>query len=128
MIKACRDNEVERLRKSPIVFFDLLIEFFRCSSNVKLTSKITSRWLWELSCETLLVLKSKGGRIAYFNFQLNITFWSRLLSHFLLKGPIINIFFSGHFLRRYDRIKTCPWNFFKFSWVVHYRKICENQV
>ena len=31
-------------------------------------------------------------------------------------------------LRRYDTIKTCPWNFFKFSWVVHYREICENQV
>ena len=26
-------------------------------------------------------------------------------------------------LRRYDTIKTCRWNFFKFSWVVHYRKI-----
>ena len=26
-------------------------------------------------------------------------------------------------LRRYDTIKTCPWNFFKYSWVVHYRKI-----
>ena len=31
-------------------------------------------------------------------------------------------------LRRYDIIKTCQWNFFKFSWIVHYRKICKNQV
>ena len=30
-------------------------------------------------------------------------------------------------LRRYDTIKTCQWNFFKFSRVVHYRKICKNQ-
>ena len=31
-------------------------------------------------------------------------------------------------LRRYDTIKTCPLNFLKFSWVVHYRKICKNQI
>ena len=31
-------------------------------------------------------------------------------------------------LRRYDAIKTCRWNFFKFSWVVHYREICKNQI
>ena len=28
----------------------------------------------------------------------------------------------------YDTIKTCRWNFFNFSGVVHYRKICKNQV
>ena len=32
------------------------------------------------------------------------------------------------FLRRYDTIKTCIWNFFKFSWVVYYRKLCKSQV
>ena len=31
-------------------------------------------------------------------------------------------------LRRYDAIKTCRWNLFKFSWVVHYRKICKNKI
>ena len=35
-------------------------------------------------------------------------------------------------LRRYDTICFlkfhCRWNFFTFSWVGHYRKICENQV
>ena len=31
-------------------------------------------------------------------------------------------------LRRYDTIKTCWWNFFKFSWDVRYRKIWKNQV
>ena len=31
-------------------------------------------------------------------------------------------------LRRYDKIKTCRWNFFKFFWVVYFRKICKNQV
>ena len=30
-------------------------------------------------------------------------------------------------LRRYDTIKTCRWNFFKFPWVVYYRKICKNE-
>ena len=29
-------------------------------------------------------------------------------------------------LRRYDTIKTCWSNFFKFFWVVHYRKIYES--
>ena len=28
-------------------------------------------------------------------------------------------------LKRYDTIKTCPWNFLKFSWVVHYTKTCK---
>ena len=28
-------------------------------------------------------------------------------------------------LRRCDTIKTCRWNFFKFSWIVHYRKIVK---
>ena len=28
-------------------------------------------------------------------------------------------------LRRYDTIKTCRWNFFKFFWIVHYRKIVK---
>ena len=31
-------------------------------------------------------------------------------------------------LRKYDTIKTCQWNFFKFFWVVYYRKVCKNQV
>ena len=39
---------------------------------------------------------------------------------------LVNIMWQS--LRRYDTIKTCPWNFFKFSWVVHYRKICKNQI
>ena len=26
------------------------------------------------------------------------------------------------YLRRYDTIKNCRWNFFKFFWVVHYRR------
>ena len=29
--------------------------------------------------------------------------------------------------RKHETIKTCRWNFFKISWVVHYRKICKNQ-
>ena len=31
-------------------------------------------------------------------------------------------------LGRYDTIKICEWNLFKFSWAVCYRKICKNQV
>ena len=33
--------------------------------------------------------------------------------------------FSWSYLRTYDTIKAWRWNFFKFSWVVHYRKICK---
>ena len=29
-------------------------------------------------------------------------------------------------LSRCDTLKGCQWNFFKFCWVVHYRKICKN--
>ena len=31
-------------------------------------------------------------------------------------------------LRRCDTLKNCQWYFFKFSWIVHYRNICKNQV
>ena len=31
-------------------------------------------------------------------------------------------------LRSYDTKKTCSWDFYKFSSVVHYRKLCKNQV
>ena len=30
-------------------------------------------------------------------------------------------------LRRYDTIKSCRWHFFKFSWVILCRKICNGQ-
>ena len=48
-----------------------------------------------------------------------------------LKMLLLNILFttlkiafssSIFSLRTYDTIKACRWNFFKFSWVVHYRK------
>ena len=46
--------------------------------------------------------------------------------------PLGDVLSSGQYfeftLRRYDATKTCPWNFFKVSWVVHFRKICKNQV
>ena len=38
-----------------------------------------------------------------------------------------NIKFQNVSLRRYDTIKTCWWNFFKFSCVVHYRKIWKSR-
>ena len=43
---------------------------------------------------------------------------------------ILYLFFNNVLvvLRRYDTIKTCRWNFFKFSWVVHYRKIKKDWV
>ena len=31
-------------------------------------------------------------------------------------------------LKRCDTLKSCRWNFSIFCWVVHYRKICKNQV
>ena len=71
-------NELEGFRKSPIVLFVLLNLFFRSSSNVDITSKITPRCFWDLIWETLL-LKSKGGYVAFFNFLLNLTSWVCLL-------------------------------------------------
>ena len=79
MTKACLGNKLESFLKSPIVLFVLLITFFRCSSNVNLTSKITSRCVWELTWETLLLLKSKGGCVAFFKFLLNMISWAYLL-------------------------------------------------
>ena len=35
---------------------------------------------------------------------------------------------TGCLLTRYDTIKTCRWNFFKFSLAVDYKKICKNKV
>ena len=65
--------------KSRINLFLLLNTFFRCSSNVNLTSKITPRCVWKLTWETLLLLKSKGGCVAFFNFLLNMISWACLL-------------------------------------------------
>ena len=78
MIKTCLGNKLESFRKSPIVLFVLLNAFFRCSSNVNLTSKITPRCLWKLTWELMLLFKSKGGRVAFFNFLLNIISWAYL--------------------------------------------------
>ena len=77
MTKACLGNKLESFFKSPIVLFVLLNTFFRCSSNVNLTSKITRRCVWKLTWETLLLLKSKGGCVTFFNFLLNIS-WACL--------------------------------------------------
>ena len=79
MTKACLGNKLESFRKSPIVLFVLLNTFFRCSSNFNLTSKITPRCVWELTWETLLLLKSKGGCITFFAFLLNVISWACLL-------------------------------------------------
>ena len=79
MTKACLGNKLESFFKSPIVLFVLLNTFFRCSSNVNLTSKITPRCVWKLTWETLLLLKSKGGCVAFFNFLLNMISWACLL-------------------------------------------------
>ena len=79
MTKACHGNNLESFRKSPIVLFVLLNTFFRCSSNVNLTSKTTPKCFSELTWETLLLLKSKGGCAIFFNFLLNIISWACLL-------------------------------------------------
>ena len=39
----------------------------------------------------------------------------------------LDLVMAMYSLRRYDTIKTCQWYFFKFFWVVQYRKICKNQ-
>ena len=79
MTKSCLGNKLESFRKSPIVLFLLLNTFFRCSSNVNLPPKITPRCVWELTWETLLLLKSKGGCVVFFNFLLNIISWACFL-------------------------------------------------
>ena len=79
MTQVCLSNKLECLYKSPIVLFVLLNAFFRCSSNVNSVSKITPRCVWKLTWETLLLLKSKGGCVIFFNFLLNIIAWACLL-------------------------------------------------
>ena len=79
MIKACLGNKLESFGKSPIVLFVVLNTLFRCSSNVNLMSKITPRCPFELTTETLLMLKNKGGCASFFNFLLNIISWACLL-------------------------------------------------
>ena len=49
------------------------------------------------------------------------SFWTRGKETFFI--IILKFVFN---LRRSDTIKTSRGNFFKFSWVVHYRKICKN--
>ena len=78
MTKPCLGNKLESFRKTPLDLF-CQITFFRCSSNVNLTTKITSRCVWELTWETLLLLKSKGGCVTFFNFLLNMISWACLL-------------------------------------------------
>ena len=51
---------------------------------------------------------SQNGQTHFKNLAANA-------ARFLIKG-----------LRRCNTIKTCRWNLFKFSWVVHYRKIYKN--
>ena len=79
MTKACLGNELESFQKSPMDLFILLNSIFRCSSNVNLTSKITRRCFGELIWETLLLLKSKEGCVAFFSFLVNIISWASLL-------------------------------------------------
>ena len=79
MTKTCLGNKLESFFESLIVLFVLLNTFFRCSLNVNLTSKITPRCVWKLTWETLLLLKSKGGCVTFFNFQLNMISWVCLL-------------------------------------------------
>ena len=79
MFKASLCNKLESFHKSPIVLFVLLNTIFRCSSNVNLTSKIIPRYFWDLTWETLLLLKNRRGCVAIFSFLLNIISWDCLL-------------------------------------------------
>ena len=62
MAKAYLGNKLESFRKSPIVLFVLVNTFFRCPSNVNLTSKEV---VWEFSWETLLLSKRKEWCVAF---------------------------------------------------------------
>ena len=56
------------------------------------------------------------------------TLWCFIILYVQILSGFKNWDIQDLTLRRYDAIKTCPWNFFKFFWVVHYRKICKNQI
>ena len=54
------------------------------------------------------------------------SYYLDLISYFSTSKLIFNCLFSA--LKKYDTTKTCRWNFFKDSWVVHYRKVSKNQI
>ena len=51
----------------------------RYSSNVDMKSNMAPSCFWEKVWETILLLKTKGGRVNHFDLQLKITFWACLL-------------------------------------------------
>ena len=61
------------LRKGPNVLLVLANILLRLSSSVSLKSNVTPRWFWEKIWETLLLLKTKGGCVRFFDLQLKIT-------------------------------------------------------
>ena len=59
MTKACLGKKLENFRKGPILLFAFLNTFFKCSSNVKLTSKITPRCLLELTWGNIVIVEKE---------------------------------------------------------------------
>ena len=57
-------------RNNPMVLFILFDAFVKCSimSNVNLLSNVHPKRFCDDTCETLLLLKRKGGRQTFFSF------------------------------------------------------------
>ena len=88
-----------------------------CSTGFKIRLWFCSTWRRSVTMEKFLKLI---GEILWYIERKN---W--IQSHSLYMTKFSLFIFS---VKRYDTIKTCRWNFFKFSWVVDYSKICKNQV
>ena len=63
--------------------------------------------------------------LAVHEIKLKILRYFRILHVQILSG-FKNWDIQDQTLSRCDTLKVCQWNFFKFSWVVQYRKICKN--
>ena len=102
---------LESFRKSPVVLC-FVNTFFRCSSNVNLMSKITPTCVWELTWETLLLLKNKGRCATLFNLLLNMISWACLLQSelkviFHWKAQSLIFFFRSLFITQKQMCVRC---------------------
>ena len=81
-----------KLRERSMVLLTFLKTFRRCSSNVDLKSKVIPKCFWELTWDTILLLKTSDGWILLFIF--GITSWACLLT----SGLKLNFHWKVQFL------------------------------
>ena len=77
--KAALGKTFSNFCKSPMVLLIFDVSIFRCSQNVKCSSSIIPRCLWDEVCGTWILLKNNGGWLIFFNFRLKMTSWVCLL-------------------------------------------------